>query len=197
LLAFFDHAMLYGYRSIKGNQDTLQFGVYAGVASFVLLVQEQADFYAVGIVKGLVPINNTDGSQGKIWLSTPYYYVDHVANGNYFFQYFSPAPLWQTHQYMIFLYNSSRIEGTPATMYAFIDATTLQTNLAGFSNYLSRAEAVAETHNTYDQMNSHFLSMKAGELWLLFSPFEISLPLAEWTYKAIKISETECNMTGP
>jgi hypothetical protein len=158
----------FAYRSVKGNQDTLQFYVFNGVGSFVSLGQDAANTWSVGFMKGWVPNNDTDGTQGWTNLSTPYFFVDRWRNGVHNFKYFTPAA--GNHQYMAFLFHNSAT-GTN-TMYAIIDSTTLQTSLSGYTYAACVASGQTETHDTQDHMNHHFSNMKAGTLWLLFSPFQ-------------------------
>jgi hypothetical protein len=132
----------FAYRSVKGNQDTLQFYVFNGVGSFVSLGQDAANTWSVGFMKGWVPNNDTDGTQGWTNLSTPYFFVDRWRNGVHNFKYFTPAA--GNHQYMAFLFHNSAT-GTN-TMYAIIDSTTLQTSLSGYTYAACVASGQTETH---------------------------------------------------
>jgi hypothetical protein len=181
LAGVWDNQRQYGYKSIQGNQITRSVSVSStgGEASFVCLLQPNGDFYAVGFAQGNVPVNNTDGAN-TVWLPTPYYYVDHICQGHYIFSYFAQAPVNQNYQYMIFLY-FNHATGTD-TMYAFVNAVTLQTNLVGYANYSARAVGEAETHNTLDEMNSRFTVMRAGPEWLLFYDFQNGYPWVQPRY---------------
>jgi hypothetical protein len=164
-VAVSDNHNAFSYRSVKGNQTTLQFGVIVGESSFVSLRQLNGDWMQVGYVKGTVPLNNTDGLHGTTWLGTAYYYCDHTANGAYIFSYFTQAPegTQENHEYIVWLihlvtgYNS---------MFAFVDAIKLQVNVTAYTFDFCQATGQTETHSNLDIMHSHHFNMKAGPLWL-------------------------------
>lgn len=185
-VAVFNNYGQWTYRSVRGNQDTLQFSVVQGVGSFVGLVQLNNDYWNVGFVKGSVAKNNTDGSQGSTWLSTPHFYVDRRRAGIYNFRYFTPVS--GNHQYWAFLFHSAA--GGTDIFYAIIDSTTLQTSESGYYNYPCQASGQTETHSTSDHMNHHFSNMKAGELWLTLSPFQNDVVLVNETYSISPLNPT-------
>lgn len=190
------------FRSVKGNQITLAVAnPYVLSASYVSLWQDLNNWYAVGYIRGLVPKNNTDGENGQVtFLSIPYYFVDHKLSGSYIFQYFTQAPVGaqQNHQYMVWLIH--QVSGYNG-MYAFVDGTTLQANLIGYTFAVCQASGQTETHDTRDQMNSHFLNMKAGPLWLNPVAFHddgyyITPSTPGDPYDINSISDTEWTATG-
>jgi hypothetical protein len=157
------------YHSVRGNQTTNQCSVTHGnaseedaVYSWIGIYHEQLgpEWMQVGYVKGWVPINNTDGQSGLVWLNTPYYYVDRWMNSQYNFTYFIPAPVGQNHEYWVYLYHW----GTTTIMVALIDGKTYLAQ-AGFYDSACDAKGATESHNTRDQMNSYFFAMKAGTQW--------------------------------
>ena len=186
-VAVADNHAYYNYRVVRGNQTTLQSSVTGGVASFVNLIQQNGDYFCVGFVRGWAP-------NGTTWLSTPYYYIDRRLGGNYYFQNFEQAPVGQNqnHQYWLFAYsNYDQI----ARMYAFVDEN-LKKMESGYSALGNQAYGQTETHDSLDQMNSHFFDMKAGEWWLIYSAFHDDASLVNSPYHLNLISQTEWTATG-
>jgi hypothetical protein len=193
----YDNNRAFIYHCVKGKQHTAYFEVgpqwqYNAVGSYVFLAQSNFDFFAVGFVKGWTQPGPSNPN--PIWLSTPYYYVDRELRGEYDFWLFEQAPIGtQPHEYWI----SGSI-----TMGAMIDRI-LEKSEGGYLSSGNRAAGMTETHDTLDQMNSHFFNMRAGEsFWAPYAFHDDYIyvdslpPIPDFPYSIYMVSDTEWTATG-
>jgi hypothetical protein len=146
------------YRGVRGYQNTVSVFLYdsSGVASFVILGQENGNFMSIGFAQGSQP----DGS----FESNPVYFVDRFLNLVYKFWKLEQAPVGQNHRYWVCLIRLSR------KMVTYIDATE-RISETGYLNRDCTAEAQTESHDTRNQMNHHFWYMQAQTIeqrWFLW-----------------------------
>jgi hypothetical protein len=184
------------YRSVRGNQTTAPFAVVNGTSEHVALLQVDGDWIQTGICKGWSP-NGTDKYE-DIWVPVPYYYVERDIEGLRYYNctLLEPAPigLLQNHQYRVFMYTDA--QGV-TTACAWIDGVP-KTSDRGFSSASNRAFGATETHDTQDQMNSHFFDVRGGTTWLDYTPFQNDYTHVDNhpPYTLNNISDTEWTATG-
>jgi len=191
----FDNNAVPIYRNVCGNQTTYPFSVENGTAEFLCLEQTNGDWIEVGICKGWSP-NGTDPYH-DIWLSTPYYFVERSLYGmlHYNCSLLGPAPtgILQNHNYRIFMITVSGV----TSAFAFIDYV-LKTSDSGWLSNGNYAVGATETHDTRDQMATHFFDVRGGTLWLYMQLFQNDYSHCDNSppYNLNMVSDSEWTATG-
>jgi len=139
------------------------------------------NWFATGFYQGLNPNGN--------FYSGPRYYYDRVLLGNYFFQDLGSAPTGESHEYGVFLMTQYP-DPTPGTMVAFRDSTTLVQE-SGYAKLSGEVHGQSESHDSLNQMNYHFWSMKYATQSLYWYNFSNTLFSKNSPYYYTKISDTE------
>lgn len=184
------------YRNVCGNQTTFPFSVVNGTAELLALWQTDGDWIELGVCKGWGP-NGTDPYH-DIWLSTPYYFVERSLYGMLYYNcsLFGPAPtgILQNHNYRTFMITDA---SGVTTAFSFIDYV-LKTSDSGWSSNGNRAYGATETHDTRDQMATHFFNVRGGTLWLYMPLFQNDYPHCDNSppYNLNMVSDSEWTATG-